>query len=112
MATKEQYQEVAQKKFEELGATVILFAYFAHITDLQAQLIKDLASAVDQTKLSAEVTERLTLLDQLLAVSSIDFSNITAPTEVYKIPGAIDLKNKSNILMTEYITALARDGLL
>lgn len=109
---KEELQDVAQKKYEELGAPVILTAYLTHIIDLQAQLIKDLAGAVDQTKLDQVAKDRLTLLDQVAAASSIDFANITSPLENYKIPGAVDIKTKANILMDEYIQALAREGLL
>lgn len=109
---KEQLQKVAQKKYDELGAPVIVTAYLTHIIDLQTQLIKDLAGAVDQTKLSTAAQDRLALLDQVAAATSIDFANITSPLENYKIPGAVQIKEKSNVLMKEYIEALAREGLL
>lgn len=109
---KKQYQEVAQQKFETLGPPVIITAYLTHLIDLQARLIKDLAGAVDQTKLDHAAKDRLALLDQVIAASSIDFANILAPTEAYKIPGAVDIKQKANILMADYIQALEREGLL
>jgi hypothetical protein len=104
------YQEIAQKKFEELGPPVIIFGYMAHLIDLQAQLIKDLSGAVDETKLSDAAKARLSMLDNVLAASSIDFANIDKPEESYKIPDAIKMKKNANLLMINYLTALMRSG--
>lgn len=112
MTEKEKYQKIAQEKFEGLGPAVILFAYQTHLLDLQAQLIKDLSTAVDTTALPAAAQDRLAQLDDVLAASSIDFDNATAPTEAYKIPGAVNIKEAANRLMKEYQEALAREGLL
>lgn len=112
MSQKERFAQIAQEKYEQLGSPVVVMAYLTHLIDLQNQVILDLASAVDQTKLSTEAKERLNLVEQVSHVSSVDFANVNDPMQAYKIPNAIALKTKSNILMQEYVTALAREGLL
>lgn len=90
----------------ELPDPIITLAYVEHQMDLMAQLIVDMAES--QT-LSAEATERLNMLKQLLEHSSVDFANLADPLQAYKIPKAIEYKENTRDVSIRYLMAQIRE---
>lgn len=102
-------QELEEILGKALPNPLIVLAYMEHQVDLASQLIVDIAEATGVT-LSAEAENRLSLLKDLLAQSSIDFANITDQLQAYKIPNAAALKGLIHRVEDKYLQAQIREG--
>lgn len=103
---KQSLMDVAKSQLPE---TFIMIAYMEHQLDLCSQLIVDIAEASGVT-LSADAENRLSLLKDVLAQSSIDFANITGQLESYKIPNATSMKAFIHKIEDLYLQAQIREG--
>lgn len=106
-------QEIVLTELEKrIGNTAIILGYFEHQVDILTQVVKDLASLVDVSKLPEDAKERIEALNTLLEYSSVDFDNIDSPFENYKVPKAVEMKKVIRTIQEQYLTAKMREGKL
>lgn len=88
---------------KEVGNLAQVLGLFEHQVDLMAQLILDLASIADQTKLTSEMQERINMLRAFMQNTSVDFSNLSDPFQSYRIPAAIESKARIRRIQEKYL---------
>lgn len=101
---------VREQITQEIGNESIVLGYFEHQVDLLMQVVKDLAGAVDTEQLSEDAKQRLGMVDQLLAHTSVDLAHLDSPYQAYKIPKAIETKKRLRTIQAQYLTVKAELG--
>jgi len=104
---------VARQVNSDVGDPLNLISFLEHLIDLNSHLILKLSETIDLTLLDAQTLELLEYLKQFNTLSSVNFSDLNNPFEVYKIPVALDKKRYIRDIQRVYLEAkLKEEGLI
>lgn len=113
---EQQHSQLRKIAESHLPPTMIILAYMEHQMDITAKVVDDLVTTLKEggalDNMSVEQLERVENLRGLLRHSSVDFDNITDPTQSYKIPKAIDNKETTRVVQDMYLRAQQDRGIL
>lgn len=104
MAEKNPRELVVEELEKAIGNWTVLVAYLEHQVDLQGNIINELAKIVDSSKITPELQALLDINKQVLANSSVDFSNLESPLEAYKFPKVITNKAVIRKVQEKYLS--------
>jgi hypothetical protein len=104
---KHELRQIAEKSLPEV---IVALGFTEHQIDLMGRLILDIVEGLDPASLSPETVERVEMLKQLIYYSSVDFEDLSNPLQAYKIPKAIEVKEKTRDIQGRYLNAQLRAG--
>jgi hypothetical protein len=110
--SEEKLKELKDIIMSELPDTIVMLGYLENALDIQAKLIQDLFSIVDQTKITADIQARLDVLNRVLTYSSIDFTSLNGPLMKNLIDTLVETKEDTRILQGRYFKAQIESGIL
>ena len=94
---------------KEMGDPVFLVAYLEHQVDVLTNVVLHLAQAADPAVVEA-IQPQLDALQTIDASSSIDFDNLTSPTEAFKLPMMVHNKQMLRSIQGRYLQRLMETG--
>lgn len=106
MDKKEELRKIAG---ELLPDPLITMAYVEHQMDLMGQLILDVIESTG-VELSPEAEARVEMLQELMKHSSVNFERIQDQLQSYKLPKAIEYKERTRTVQDRYLKAQIKEG--
>ena len=111
MATNTESIKAALQKSanEMLPDTTVTLGYMEHYMDLIGKIVSSLAHK-EASNLTDEEKDLVEKLDSMLKYSSIDFDNLNDPLQSYKVPKAIEAKQRTRMVQRKYLQAQITKG--
>lgn len=110
MSVQSKKDEMQKAATGMLPDATITLGYLEHYVDLIGKLVSVLAHK-EESNLTDDEKKLLTSLDGFLTQSSIDFKDMTNPLQAYKIPKAIEAKQRTRMIQSMYLNAQIKEGI-